>query len=255
MSTSNTSPVLAGPPGDCCVQGVKHVGTAVGKTIKIADIDTYVSEPPADTTGPNKFILFFADVFGPFYKNAELLQDYFAAHGFHVLGIDYFFGDPVQRHTDEPGWDRAAWSAKSRKQATESTPVWTKAVREIYGEDAKYSAVGYCFGGPYALEIATTDDVVAAAFAHPSSLNEDHFKNVKQPLLLSCAETDKAFPSESRRRAEDILAEGKKTYHVQIFSGVSHGFATRGDPEVEQSRWAKEESARSVIGWFKRFSS
>ena len=49
-------------------------------------------------------------------------------------------------------------------------------------------------------------------------------------------ETDKTFPKESRRRAEDILEEIKATYHVQLFSGVSHGFGTRGDPEVENSR-------------------
>lgn len=49
-------------------------------------------------------------------------------------------------------------------------------------------------------------------------------------------ETDSTFPKESRRRAEDILEEIKATYHVQIFSGVSHGFGTRGDPNVENSR-------------------
>lgn len=86
-SNSNTSPVLAGPPGDCCVQGVKHFGDPVGKVIKIADIETYVSEPPTDTTGPKKVILFFADVFGPFYVNAQLLQDYFASNGMHILSI------------------------------------------------------------------------------------------------------------------------------------------------------------------------
>lgn len=49
-------------------------------------------------------------------------------------------------------------------------------------------------------------------------------------------ETDHTFPAESRRRAEDILAEVKAVYYVQLFSGVSHGFATRGDPDVEISR-------------------
>jgi hypothetical protein len=32
------------------------------------------------------------------------------------------------------------------------------------------------------------------------------------------------------RRAVDILATKKATYHLQVFSGVSHGFATRADP-------------------------
>jgi hypothetical protein len=53
---------------------------------------------------------------------------------------------------------------------------------------------------------------------------------------MNVVETDKSFPKESRRRAEDILEEVKATYHVQIFSGVSHGFGTRGDPEVENTR-------------------
>jgi len=250
--TSKESPVLAGPPGECCVQGVKHFGEPSGETITIAGIETYISKPP--DKGSSKIILYFADVFGPFYLNSQLLQDYYASHGFTVLGIDYFFGDPVHLHTDEPGFDRAAWSAKSKQQAKEALPKWIKEVREIYGTDAKYSAVGYCFGGPFALELATTDDIVAAAFAHPAYLNEDHFKKITKPLLLSCAETDRTFPKESRRRAEDILEEVKATYHLQLFSGVSHGFGTRGDPEVENSRWAKEKSAQGIIEWFLRFS-
>lgn len=46
-------------------------------------------------------------------------------------------------------------------------------------------------------------------------------------------ETDHTFPVESRRRAEDILAEKKATYYVQLFSSVVHGFGTRGDPKID----------------------
>jgi len=81
MSTSTESPVLAGPPGDCCVQGVKHTGVPVGRVETIAGVETYVSDAPAKTAGPTKVILFFADVYGPLFENAKLLQDYFASHG------------------------------------------------------------------------------------------------------------------------------------------------------------------------------
>jgi len=230
--TSTQSPVLAGPPGDCCVKGVKHFGEPSGETITIAGVQTYISKPPPakDSSHDKK------------------------TQGFTVLGIDYFLGDPINLHLDEAGFDFAAWIAKSRQRAKEVFPKWIKEVREIYGTNAKYCAVGYCFGASFALELATTDDVVAAAFAHPGSLNEDHFKQITKPLLLSCAETDKTFPKESRRRAEDILEEVKATYHVQIFSGVEHGFGTRGDPDVENSRWAKEKSAQGIVEWFIRFS-
>jgi hypothetical protein len=77
--TSTESQVLAGPPGECCIQGVKHFGEPSGETITIAGIETYISKP--SDKGNSKIILYFADVFGPFYLNAQLLQDYYASHG------------------------------------------------------------------------------------------------------------------------------------------------------------------------------
>lgn len=78
---------------------------------------------------------------------------------------------------------------------------------------------------------------------------------VLEPLLLAAAgklhcwlhlpklhlnwfllEIDNALPAASRRRAIDILTENKATFHLQLFSGVAHGFATKGDPNVENSR-------------------
>ena len=85
--TSAQSAVLAGPPGDCCVKGVKHSGEPSGEAITIAGIQTYISKPPQAKEGlhDKKIILFLADVFGPFYINAQLLQDYYASHGLSQL--------------------------------------------------------------------------------------------------------------------------------------------------------------------------
>ncbi|KAJ7666994.1 Alpha/Beta hydrolase protein [Mycena polygramma] len=251
------SAIIAHSHCDDCFTGFKHSGDPVGKTVTIADVPTYVSEPPANVSrdGPKKVVLFFPDVFGPFYVNNQLVQDYFASHGFFVLGIDYFLGDPIHNHTEE-GFDRDAWIGKKRATAQELAPKWVEAVRKQYGADSKYCAVGYCFGGPFVMNLGGTDDiVVSAAFAHPAFLTEDQFKNLKHPLLLSCAESDFTFPAEFRRRAEDILVEVKAQYQVQLFSGVSHGFATRGDSAQPDNRYAKEESARGIIGWFTRFTA
>lgn len=40
---------------------------------------------------------------------------------------------------------------------------------------------------------------------------------------------DHTFPLEARQVALDILEAGQKTYQLQLFSGVSHGFALRGN--------------------------
>ncbi|KAJ7187030.1 hypothetical protein C8R46DRAFT_1158059 [Mycena filopes] len=210
------------PPPFCkdCFTGVKHSGEPVGKTITIADIPTYISEPPAGSpeAGPKKIILFFSDVFGPFFLNNKLLQDFFASQG----GVDI----------------------QMRDQALEVTPKWLAEVRKQYG---------YCFGGPFVMDLGATDDIVAAAFAHPGFVTEEHFKKIKQPLLMSCAESDYTFSLELRRRAEDILVENKAKYQFQIFSGVQHGFASRGNPDIPDIR-ARSPRA-GIIGWFSRFSA
>jgi len=215
-------------------------------------------EPPSPQAEgqPKKIVLFYSDIGGTMSINNQLLQDCFAENGYLVLGIDYLFGDSVQLHMEEPNFDIMTWATGKRDVVVQGNVAgkWLKGVKEIYGKDAKYCCVGYCFGGPFVLELAGTDEVIASAFAHPASLNEDHIKNVTKPLLMCCAEDDFTFPTKSRRRAEDLLVAAKAVYHVQVFSGVSHGFGTRADLAIENQRWAKEESVRSIVGWFNRFS-
>ncbi|KAG2140176.1 Alpha/Beta hydrolase protein [Suillus clintonianus] len=246
------SPTLAAAPGACCFSGVKHTGTPVGRIEDLGGIQTYISDPPASAT-TQKVILFLSDIWGSLFVNNQLLQDYFASCGYLVLGPDYFFGDSVPNHP--PDRDLDTWLANALKPAVDAFPAWLEAVKAKYGnEETKYCAVGYCFGAPFVMDLCSDGSVVAGALAHPTFIYESHFEKLDGPLLLSCAEEDHLFPLASRRRAEDILVARKCTYHFQVFSSVKHGFAVRGDPGVETERWAKEESARGIVGWFDRFT-
>lgn len=70
----------------------------------------------------------------------------------------------------------------------------------------------------------------------------------KEPLYLSTSQIDHTFDTESRNKAVDIMNAGNKIYHLQLFSGVEHGFALRGkmDNAYERSyhclkRWSPLE--------------
>ncbi|KAJ7177293.1 hypothetical protein C8R43DRAFT_1193304 [Mycena crocata] len=122
-----------------------------------------------------------------------------------------------------------------------AVPKWVDAVKAQFAQHLTYAAVGYCFG--------------VGAFGHPAFLNESHFKKCATagPLFLSCAETDHTFPAPSRHRAEELLAAGKRTFLIQLFSGVAHGFALRGDMSDGWQRFTKEESASGMVRWFTQF--
>ncbi|OSD01127.1 alpha/beta-hydrolase [Trametes coccinea BRFM310] len=267
QADANDSAPLTGPLGACCTRTVPHAGVARGTVETIAGLETYVSRPfpgpgcagtkagddheEGEGDSERRVILFFADVFGPLYINSKLAMDYWAAHGYLVLGVDYFEGDSSAHHQGEPGWDVDEWVVPFRTSAARITPPWIEAVREKYaGPNTTFFTVGYCFGGPFVMDLLADDWVTAGAMAHPAFLDEGHFRRLKQPLLISSPEDDFTFPSPARRRAEDIMAAQKSTYYIQIFSGAFHGFATRPDPRLRAERWAKEESASAVLRWF-----
>ncbi|KAI8980617.1 alpha/beta-hydrolase [Trametes punicea] len=277
MSASkSTDAPLTGPLGNCCTRTVPHSGVARGTVETIAGLATYVSRPPtasghsppqgggrraegSEGQGNDELrvILFFADVFGPLYINSKLAMDYWAAHGYLVLGVDYFEGDSCAHHQGEPGWDVDEWVVPFRPSAARITPRWIEAVREQYygGSFSPHRLIGYCFGGPFVMDLLAADWVTAGALAHPAFLDEGHFRRLKSEHHVSVSsqrsEDDFTFPSPARRRAEDIMVERKATYYIQIFSGAFHGFATRPDPTIRAERECDpEESASAVLRWF-----
>ncbi|KAJ7910094.1 dienelactone hydrolase [Mycena leptocephala] len=255
-----SDPVLAKPPGDCC--------TPTGKFITIADVNTYIAHPP-NQAQENRVILYFPDVWGiDTFTNGQLLCDYYASQGTQCLIANQFFVqltmDPVHLHrksrgdvTTEPGFDFEAWKAKHMAFAAVAVPKWIDALKAQFGTpETKYAVVGYCFGAPYVMDALSESSSTACvgAFGHPAFLNESHFKIVPvKPLFLSCAETDHTFPAPARHRAEELLTTGKRTFYIQLFSGVEHGFALRGNMDDAYERFTKEESANGIVRWFTKF--
>ena len=70
--------------------------------------------------------------------------------------------------------------------------------------------------------------------------------NTNKALTTTFVETNHTFSKEYHRRAEDILEDVKATYHLQLFSGVTHGFGTHGDLDQENSHMFYYKSLRIV---------
>ena len=64
---------------------------------------------------------------------------------------------------------------------------------------------------------------------------------------MSCAQTDHTFPPEFRNRAVAILDAAYKPYHLQLFSGVQHGFALRCDLNKPYEREWSLAVVRGVV--------
>jgi hypothetical protein len=66
-------------------------------------------------------------------------------------------------------------------------------------------------------------------------------------------ETDNIFTTQLRHESEDTLIKAGHPWQINLFSGVSHGFAVRGDLNVKVQKWAKEQAFVQAVAWFNQY--
>ncbi|KAH8800182.1 dienelactone hydrolase family protein [Xylogone sp. PMI_703] len=236
------------PSAACCISGFKHEGTPRGEMKKIDGVDTYIASPKSK--GHDKAILIVSDALG-IYNNSKLLADDFADRGYFTLIPDLFDGDAIPaKNWEEGDFDLPTWLAKHPVEKVDviikdfidylKTTVGAKVI----------GGVGYCFGGKYVARFLRPDQLKAGFTAHPSFVTREELGNVKGPLSIAAAEIDDIFTRSLRHESEDILQKIGIPYQISLFSGVSHGFAVRGDLSVCLDKFAKEQAFRQAVAWF-----
>lgn len=77
------------------------------------------------------------------------------------------------------------------------------------------------------------------------------FLSWRQKLIYGViTETDPMFPVQKRRETEDILFKKDYRWQINLYSGVEHGFAVKGDLTKPHVSWAKEQAFLQAVQWF-----
>jgi dienelactone hydrolase len=202
------------------------------------------------------------------WNNSQLIADQFAANGYYTLLIDEFDGDALTVNRP-PGFDFPAWVGKHPPEKVD--PIVEAGVKYLKDKGVKkIGAVGYCFGAKYVARFLNGRGVDAGYSAHPVSqphpfpvilriglhmdhqsfVTEEELGAIKGPFSISAAETDAIFTVELRHKSEGIFKETKQPWQINLFSGVEHGFAVRGDPSVKHQKFAKEQAFLQAVHWF-----
>ena len=93
-------------------------------------------------------------------------------------------------------------------------------------------------------------DIKAGFIAHPSWVEEDELKKASGPIAIAAAQNDDVFPADKRHQSEEILIATGNPFQINLYSGVSHGFAIRADLKVQVERYAKEQAFEQAVSWF-----
>lgn len=66
-------------------------------------------------------------------------------------------------------------------------------------------------------------------------------------------EIDNIFTTQLRHESEETLIKTGKPWQINLYSGVSHGFAVRADLSVPHFKWSKEQAFCQAVNWFKQY--
>jgi len=242
----------------------------------MAGLDIYEAIP--ENKSKAKTILFVADIFGYTLPNARLLADEFAHAGFYVVVPDFLQGDPVNhnllnnivprkphevtalekaKNTAITAANFGPWLVKHREAV-----VWplienaAKTLRED-PEIGKIGAVGYCWGGRYAVLLGSGSEplVDAVVCNHPAMLSiPGEVEAIRRPVQFNVGDIDEMLDVKSVDTIKEVLdaKHPDVASEVNMFNGGVHGFSVRGDMEEPEERKRKEDATEKTIRWFNK---
>ncbi|OJD16561.1 hypothetical protein AJ78_03298 [Emergomyces pasteurianus Ep9510] len=241
--------MASNPPAACCSRGFKHEGTASGEIIKIGDFDAYITHPPTATAKPEKAIIILTDILG-LADNTKFVADDYASRGYLTVVPDLFGGKALTMNQFQ-GLDLRVWLKDYTPETVDPiTAATIKYMRETLGVK-RIGAVGYCFGAKYATRLLKEGGGANVGYvAHPSFVLPEELEAIKGPYAISAAESDRIFPANLRHESEGILIKTGQPWQINLFSGVEHGFAVRGDLSNKVVKFAKEQAFVQAVTWF-----
>ncbi len=115
---------------------------------------------------------------------------------------------------------------------------------------ARVAAIGYCFGGTMALELARGGDPILGVVGFHSGLATvapQDARNIKGKILVCIGADDPVIPLEQRIDFENEMRNGGVDWQMDLYGGVVHSFT---NPDADkagrpQSRYNAKAAARS----------
>jgi dienelactone hydrolase len=178
-----------------------------------------------------------------------------AALGYAAFALDFHGEGEVIRDREQMTERLKSFMAdpmrtRSRAQAALST------VRVQPGVDGtRVAAIGYCFGGTVALELARSGaDIQAVIGFHAglSTVRPQDAKNIRAKILICNGVQDPIVPLEQRIAFEHEMEEGGVDWQLNLYGGAGHAFtrpgaAAMGLAGFAYSKTAEERSWQAML--------
>lgn len=178
----------------------------------------------------------------------------YAALGYVAFALDYHGGGKPLASRDEMNarlGDLMSNPARTRALATAGLEVL---LAEPRSDATKVAAVGYCFGGTLALELACSGAALKAVVGfHPGLplLQPADAGKITARVLVCVGADDPFIPAAHRLAFEEQMRAGGVRWSMELYGGVQHSFThpradLAGIPGIRYDPWADARSWQAM---------
>lgn len=177
------------------------------------------------------------------------IADEFAAHGYLAAAPDLFWRTvPGPLSRDDP---RCAPRAQPRLEVIktgEADMADTAAyVKRHARSNGRLAAIGFCYGGPYAILGPQRLGYDAGIACHGTQMMDyiGGMEGVTQPVCIIWGDEDHAAPAPVREAYKALTAR-KKNLELHVFPGVKHGYMMRDAPQAYDAKTREFSMQRAL---------
>jgi len=181
---------------------------------------------------------------------AKQRAEQLAKMGYVAFACDMYGGGKVVDHPK----DATAMAGAVRK----NVEVWRGRAKEAlnvltdfeHTDKTRCAAIGYCFGGTTALQLAATGaDLKAVVTFHAAlpKLTADEAKAIKAKVLVCHGADDKFIPPDAIAAFRKSMEDAKVSLDFQEYKGAVHSFTVEGADKhkIEGMAYNKEADEKS----------
>jgi len=211
------------------------------------EFDCYLVTPESERNVP---AIVLASAVHGVDKDIRDIADEFASYGYIAAAPDLFWRSvPGPLGRDDERTRTRSQPRLEKIKAGEADMADTLAeVKKIPQYNGRAAAMGFCYGGPYAILGPKRLGYAAGISCHGTQLG-DYIKELDgltQPVCILWGEKDHAAPPEVQQ-AYRAAAERMKNLEVHIFPGVLHGYMMP-DAVKAYHKEAREFSMQRALG-------
>ena len=200
---------------------------------------------------PAPGVIVFPDIFG-LGDHAHERAERLAALGYSVLAADLHGGARVLQ-VDAAMGQLALFRAEPDRPLARGAAAFKRLAEHPSVDAGRIAAIGFCFGGTLALELARSGGALAGVVAFHSglaTLNPQGGALIRGKVLACIGSEDPDVPPEQRAAFEAEMRAAGVDWQLHVYGGVYHTFIdwradARGRPDfarydasADQRAWA-----------------